>query len=227
MSALKIAAIVAAAGSGTRFAEGGKTFYPLRGKPVLLWTLESLEAADEIAEIIPVVKRDQADRALRMIEEGGLKKAGRIAIGGLERQDSVWNALRLLSPDTDIVLVHDGARPFATPGFIKGLIASLEGFDGVAPGLKPRDTIKEVSEEGLVMSTLNREKLVAVQTPQVFRFGVLFDAYRKAMASGIYSTDDSALVEAAGGRVKVVPGLERNIKITTPEDIILAEGFLA
>lgn len=223
-----VVAIVAAAGSGTRFApKGGKTFFRFRGRPVLLHTLCCLDAVPEITEIIPAVKPEDRERVLEMAERAGIGKVRRVAPGGHERQDSVYNALNLVTPQARAVLVHDGARPFAAAGFISGLISALDGYDGVVPGLMPRDTIKEISEDGcLVVNTVRRERLVAVQTPQVFRYEVLFNAYAKAMASGLYSTDDSALVEAAGGRVRVVPGLESNIKITTVHDIQAAEGFL-
>jgi 2-C-methyl-D-erythritol 4-phosphate cytidylyltransferase len=154
-----------------------------------------------------------------------LKKIIAVIAGGKLRQDSVWNGLQALPPDTDIVLVHDGARPFAEPALISSLIRSLKNLDGVVPALAPKDTIKEVDKDGIICQTLDRGSLMAVQTPQVFHYEVICKAYEMAMRAGYYATDDAALVEAAGGRVKCVPGSPRNIKITTREDIITAEGF--
>lgn len=165
-------------------------------------------------------------QALRLFKAAGISKIIAVAKGGPERQDSVYNALKLLPPGAKTVLVHDGARPFVTPAFIRRLIKALGGFDGVVPALPPKDTIKEVSEKGTVVATLRRDALVSVQTPQVFSRDVLLNAYEKAMASGFYSTDDAALVEALGGKIKVVRGLAENIKITTPEDIAFAEALL-
>jgi len=220
----KIIALVPSAGSGKRFG-GGKTFFSFRGKAVLLWALEALEGVPEINGIIPIIKKAEVPAAQKLIDKSRLKKIIAVAAGGKERQDSVWNGLQMLPPDTDIVLVHDGARPFAEPAFISGLIRSLKNFDGVVPGLMPKDTVKEIDEEGIVCRTLNRASLVAVQTPQVFPYEVICRAYEMAMRAGYYATDDAALVEAAGGKIKTIPGDPRNIKITAKEDIITAEGF--
>lgn len=215
------------AGSGKRFG-AKKTFFSFNGKPVILWTLEALHAVREITEIIPVVKKIDIPETERLVKKAGLSKVRAVIAGGVYRQDSVWNGLKLLPPETEVVLVHDGARPFAEPQFISKLINALlkdPGCDGVVPGLMPRDTIKEISPEGSVRRTLNRAELVAVQTPQVFRYKALKEAYESAMGAGVYATDDSALVEAMGGRIKILPGWPKNIKITTREDIIHAEGF--
>ncbi len=222
-------AIVPAAGLGKRFldpATGGvrKTFFELGGKPVIIRTLEVLDRVAEIKEVIPAVREEDFGPLEALLAEGGIRKVSRLAKGGKERQDSVWSALGLVPEGTKAVAVHDAVRPFATSQFISGLIAALfePDWDGVVPGLMPKDTIKQRGEDGTVKGTLAREGLVAVQTPQIFLYEVLLRAYREAMARGYYGTDDSALVEAAGGRVRVVPGLSGNIKITTPEDGIIA-----
>ncbi|MDA8173250.1 MAG: 2-C-methyl-D-erythritol 4-phosphate cytidylyltransferase [Nitrospiraceae bacterium] len=225
-----IIALVPAAGSGTRLMAGvDKAFFELEGKPLLFWTLRALERVPEIDEIIPAVKAERIAQTLDMARLGGLKKIRRIARGGKERQDSVSNALALVPAQAGIVLIHDAARPFAAAAFISRLIAALEPpFDGVIPGIMPRDTIKEVasSDNGqFVLSTPDRSRLVAVQTPQVFRCQAIKAAYELASKEGFYSTDDSALIEAAGGKVRVVPGEPGNIKLTTPEDIVTAKEF--
>ncbi len=234
-----VVAIVPAAGIGRRF--GGsvkKTFYELDGKPVLIRTLQALERVPRITEIIPALREEDHGLLRDLLDGCGMKKVKRLAVGGKERQDSVWNALQLVPRGTKTVAVHDGVRPFAPPEFISGLIAALHEkngagpsstakWDAVVPGLMPRDTIKEVAADGSVRGTLRRETLVAVQTPQVFLYETLFAAYKEAMARGFYATDDSALVEAAGGRVRIAPGLPDNIKITTPGDIAVSEAIIS
>ena len=228
----EVVAVVPAAGLGRRFGSK-KTFYELDGKPVLIRTLDALERVAEISEVIPALREEDHEFLEKLIEGHGIKKVKKLAKGGKERQDSVWNALRLAPKGTKAVAVHDGVRPFATPAFISGLIAALfensgpSRCDGVVPGLMPRDTIKEITEDGAVSATLKREALVAVQTPQVFMYVPLFAAYEDAMARGFYTTDDAAIVEAAGGKVRIMPGLPRNIKITTPEDIPVSETILS
>lgn len=222
-----IIALVPAAGSGNRLKAGiDKAFYEIEGKPLLLWTLRALEAAPEIDEIIPSVKEDRLEQTLQMARSCGLTKVKRIARGGRERQDSVNNALALVPGEDGIILIHDAARPFAAASLIKKLIEALVApFDGVIPGIMPRDTIKEVSSSpdgAFVVSTPDRNRLVAVQTPQAFKTLAIKQAYEKAYHEGFYSTDDSALIEAAGGKVRVVPGEPCNIKLTTPEDVITA-----
>ena len=178
----------------------------------------------EIKEVIPAVREEDFGPLEMLLAEGGIKKVRRLAKGGRERQDSVWSALGLVPPGTSAVAIHDAVRPFANAQFISGLISALfePGWDGVVPGLMPKDTIKQRGEGGCVKGTLSRDGLIAVQTPQIFLYDVLLRAYQEAMAGGNYGTDDSALVEAAGGRVRVVPGLSENIKITTPEDGMIA-----
>ena len=232
-----VVAIVPAAGLGVRFGGSGrgkKTFHELDGKPVIARTLLALERTALVTEVIPALRPEDHGMLRDLMAEYGIKKVKKIAEGGKERQDSVWNALKLVSPGTEAVAVHDGVRPMATPEFISAVISALyedDGWDGVVPGLMPRDTIKEVGatltgKTLAVKTTLERRSLVAVQTPQVFRYKSLFAAYETAMARGYYATDDAALVEAAGGKVKIAPGLPENIKITTPVDILLSEALL-
>ncbi len=231
---MEVVAIVPAAGLGKRFSSGmeqdakkgkkKKTFFELGGRPVIIRTLEVLDRVAGIKEVIPAVREEDFGPLEALLEEGGIRKVRRLALGGKERQDSVWSALGLVPPGTSAVAIHDAVRPFATEQFISGLIAALfePGWDGVVPGLMPKDTIKQRGEGEAIKGTLDRSGLVAVQTPQIFLYEVLLRAYGEAMARGHYWTDDSALVEAAGGRVRVVPGLPENIKITTPEDGLIA-----
>ncbi len=224
---VKVIAVVPAAGSGSRFGPGlSKTFSPLLGRPVLAWTLAALDSSDDIAEVIPVTKEEDMDACMKLVEEHGIRKVRRIAPGGEERQDSVLNGLRHISEDDAVVLIHDGARPLLEAALIRNVLRGLEGYDGSLCAIPPKDTIKEVGEGGTVVSTPPRGRLVSVQTPQAFALKTLMEAYRKAGAEGFRSTDDAALVERAGGRVNVVEGSYMNIKITTPEDMEIAEMFL-
>lgn len=227
MMGKRVAAIVPAAGSGKRFGHGGnKPFQMLRGKPLIIWALEALQSVDGIKELIPVFKKDEMEQGLDLIEVYRITKVSRIASGGKERQDSVYAGLELVDGDkTDAVLIHDSVRPLIEKSIVEETIKQLNGFDGVIVGVPLKDTVKE-AEAGIVKKTLKRESLWAVQTPQVFRHASLIEAYKKAMAGKFYSTDDSAIVERYGGKVKVIMGSYTNIKITTPEDLDIAEMFL-
>lgn len=223
----KVVAIVPAAGLGRRFGPGtNKSFKTLMGKPLLLWALETLETIDEITEIIPVLKEEDMEKGVEIFEEFGLSKIKRIAPGGKERQDSVYNGLKQVDDNTGIVVIHDGVRPLVGKNLIQESIRQLRDCDGIIPGVPPKDTIKEI-KDSIVRRTLKRDSLWAVQTPQVFFYKILYAAYEKAMMDGFYTTDDAAIVERYGGRIKVIMGSYNNIKITTPEDLLIAEFLLS
>ncbi len=238
----RVVAIVPAAGLGKRFRPGkNKPFQTLCGKPIIIWPLEALESVAGIDEIIPVLKAEDMKPGQRIFEEYNLSKIKRIAAGGRERQDSVYNGLKLIEDENCAVLIHDGVRPLVERELIENAIDALitaslpalekggkGGFgrcDGVVLGVPLKDTIKE-ADGGIVKKTLKRESLWAIQTPQVFLYGRILAAYDRAMNDGFYSTDDSALIEHYGGKVKIVKGSYRNIKITTPEDMDMAEFLL-
>jgi len=221
----KIVAIVPAAGLGRRFDPiQRKTFVHLKGLPLLVHTLKGLEESDYIQEIIPVMRPENVEDGYRMAKDHGLKKIKRVVVGGDERQDSVYNGLSSIKEDC-VVLIHDGARPIILQDLFRRLISELDGFDGVVPGLPLRETVKEV-DNNIVVSTVNRERLWSIQTPQVFPVSILRRAYEVAIRDGHYATDDSALVERIGGRVKVIMGSPYNIKVTTPEDIEVVKYLL-
>lgn len=223
----KIAAIVPSAGIGKRFgSDKNKAFHMLMGKPVIVWSLELLESLKNIAEIVPVFNKNDVQEGIRLIKKYGISKVKKIAMGGKERQNSVCNALNLIDEDTDIVLIHDAARPLIEKSQIEKALKQIERADGVVIGMPPKNTIKELcyktrkgKKELFVKKTLNRNSLLAVQTPQIFRCDVLVKAYKKAMRKGFYSTDDAALVEKFGGSIKIMLSSYSNIKITTPEDM--------
>jgi len=221
-----VIAIVPAAGLGKRFGEGtNKPFANLGDKPLIIWAVEALQVLPEITEIIPAVKETDIGLCRRLFEDYSITKIRRIAAGGRERQDSVLNGISLIQDRTAIVLVHDGVRPLIEPSVIKKVLQQLNDCDGVVVGVPIKDTVKEVTE-GVVRRTPERNTLWAIQTPQAFHFQALYDAYKKAAADSFYATDDSALVERNGGKIKVIQGSYTNIKVTTPEDLLIAEVFL-
>jgi 2-C-methyl-D-erythritol 4-phosphate cytidylyltransferase len=223
----RIIAVVPSAGIGKRFGEKArKTFVTLGGKPLLLWALETLSAAPEVREIIPVIKEEDMEYALDLFEQYCIPKIKRIAPGGQERQDSVYHGINLIEDKNCIVMVHDGVRPLIEPAVITAAARQLKNCDGVVAAVPVKDTIKEAAE-GEVIQTLARDRLWAVQTPQIFHCETIRNAYSRAMKESFYSTDDSALVEKYGGRIKVVMGSYTNIKVTTPEDLQVAELFLS
>ena len=157
----------------------------------------------------------------------GMSKVSAVVAGGEERQDSVWNALRMLEdqPDDRLIAIHDGVRPFITELELGTLIEKAEHFGAAIVGVRPKDTMKTV-RDGFVRETLDRRTLLAVQTPQVFKKEIIIKAYRKAFDDRFYGTDDAMLVERLGRPVSVVEGSYRNIKITSPEDLLIAASFL-
>lgn len=221
---MKIVSIIPGAGSGKRYGDVAKAFLEIGGRPVISWVFDVLEGMDEISEIIPVLREVDMEKGLRLVEERGYRKIKRIAPGGGERQDSVFHALNLIS-DADAVIVHDAVRPAANPELFRKVIENLKGVDGVITGLPLTDTIKEV-ESSMVLRTLNRERYWSIQTPQIFRFRSIKEAYKKAMRESKYFTDDSSVVEYYGGKIKVVTGSYENIKITYPSDLRIIETFL-
>ncbi len=227
----KVIAVVPAAGLGKRFGqEKNKTFYSFLGKPIIVWSLQLLQSVPEISEIIPVVKEEDLMISADLIEEFEIKKVKQIVPGGKERQDSVYNGLQSVHEKNAVVVIHDGGRPFADSAMVSNAIKSVKGWDGVVTGVPVKDTIKEADcreESGTaVLRTLNRDVLYAIQTPQVFPLQVILDAHEKARYERFYGTDDASLVEKYGGKIRIVEGSYRNIKITTPEDIYIAEALL-
>jgi len=223
---MKLIAIVPAAGLGKRFDPTvKKTMFMVKGLPILIHTLMRLNKSKLVSEIIPVINEEDMEEWIGIIEASNISKVKKIVPGGKERQDSVFNALRLLKEE-DLVLIHDGVRPIFPVGLIDRLVNDNEGFDGIVPGLPVRETIKTVGPDGVVVATANRDKFWTVQTPQVFPLKVLKKAYESAFAEGFYATDDAALVERLGGKVKIIEGSPLNIKVTAREDIDIVEYLL-
>jgi 2-C-methyl-D-erythritol 4-phosphate cytidylyltransferase len=222
------AAIVAGAGRGERIGtRESKQFLDLDGVPVLARSLLNLQAVPEVEEVVIVVNGDDLGRASKeIVETYNLTKVINVIEGGEWRQESVFRALRVLS-DTETILIHDGARPLATPELFSRTIRALMESDceGMIAAVPVVDTIKEV-EGGWVVRTPERRRLWAVQTPQCFRSFALIDAHEKANQEGVWATDDAALLERYRYRIRVVEGDLTNLKITFPRDIVLAEALL-
>jgi 2-C-methyl-D-erythritol 4-phosphate cytidylyltransferase len=221
-------AIIAAAGAGTRMAsDRPKQFLLLAGTPVIFHTLKVFEQCDSIDEVIVVLPAEESAGFLSLAGKFGVRKLARVVPGGATRSDSVKRGLMAIrSATAEIVVVHDGVRPFVTVEEIDATIAAAKS-DGAAILVAPvTDTIKQVDDE-VVVKTLDRGTLRRALTPQCFRYELLREAYQKADVNDPSLTDESALVEELGKRVSIVEGSARNIKITTAEDLAIAEAILA
>ena len=211
---MKIAAVIVAAGCGKRF--GSKKQFEFIGKrKVIDLTLSKFLKIADIKNIVLVLPKEDIENVVRPFKVASSVK---IVPGGKTRQHSVFNGLTALSPDTDIVLIHDGVRPFVSEKIIKDSIVSAKKYDACVVATPSKDTVK-ITKNGFVVSTPDRENIFLAQTPQVFRYSLIMAAYKKAFREKYFSTDDSALVEKLGKRVKIVSGDYKNIKITTREDL--------
>jgi len=225
---MKVEALIISAGKGHRFIEGKKKqFHLLAEKPILAHTIDKFETCPLIHSILLVVGQEDMDYCLKeIIEKYQYKKVSQIVPGGKRRQDSVRNGIEVLSKDAEIVVIHDGVRPFVTKEMIEDSIRSAIRFGAVVLAMPVKETIKMVQPDGTVLKTLDRESLWQIQTPQTFQVNVIKEAYHKATEDGFAGTDDASLVERLGIKVHILPGSYTNIKITTPEDLILANLFL-
>jgi 2-C-methyl-D-erythritol 4-phosphate cytidylyltransferase len=213
--------IVVAGGSGRRFGRM-KQFSALGGRPVLEWAVAACRLRSDGVVLVVPAPMDDGPNASDPVAHG----ADVVVVGGATRADSVRCGLAAVPGEAEVIVVHDAARPLASPALFDAVIRAVAdgGADGAVPGVPPSDTIKVVDESGQVTSTLDRTTLVAVQTPQAFRAAVLRGAHEQAPAG---ATDDAMLVEALGGTVRVVPGEPGNLKITEPDDLQAAERLLA
>ena len=224
---MSVCAVVPAGGTGTRM--GGtvpKQFLELNGKPILYYTLKTLQDCGIISELILVVPEKEYDNACTDWL-GKPEIVTKVVVGGEKRQDSVYNGFCELSPQTEIVLVHDGVRPFLSHQMIQESVDAAREYGAAITAIPVNDTIKKVDDSGLVSQTVDREGLWRVQTPQVFRYELLQEAFKKANSEKFYGTDEGTLIEHLGKPVKVVEGSEQNIKITRPEDLRLSEIFIS
>ncbi len=220
----KITAVIVAAGAGTRM--GGiinKVFLPLCGRAVIDYTIEAIAGCEEISNIILVTRECDILESMEHIKCN--KKRIRIVKGGKSRQESVYRGL-LEAEDADYVLIHDGARALITPDIIKKSIEDLLKYGASAVGVPCKDTLKTVDENGFVISTVDRDKTFLIQTPQNFKYEEILDCHKKAINDGFETTDDCALYEKYMGKIKITQGRYDNLKLTTPDDMAIAEKIL-
>jgi len=237
---MKVIVIIPAAGLGTRMAPvtskgkgPSKQFTELGGTPILIHTIRKFAASSQVNEIVVALRKDEMSgfqERLRSDNTGGVSAKTRLVEGGEHRQHSVANALATISASTDdVVLVHDAVRPFVTAEIVDEVIQGAQKFGAAIAGVPAVDTIKKVertADGALITATIPREHVVMAQTPQGFRYDVLKKAFDEAAADGFLGTDEASLVERSGHEVAVVMGSPRNIKITTPGDMELAEFYL-
>jgi 2-C-methyl-D-erythritol 4-phosphate cytidylyltransferase len=225
---MKTAAVIVSAGKGHRLpGERKKQFLSLAGKPILCHTLDPFEACPSIDFIHLVVGQEDMTYTLQEIVEAyGYRKVSQIVPGGKLRQESVKNGIDSLSGEVDIVAIHDGVRPFVTQRMIEESIQGARQFKAVVLAIPVKETIKMAGEDRTVLKTLDRESLWQIQTPQTFQLDLIRQALHKATQDGFIGTDDASLVERIGGKVHILPGSYTNIKITTPEDLILGHLIL-
>ena len=216
-------AVIVAAGSASRMGGIDKVMAPLRGEPVILRTVRAFQETDAIREIVIVTREDLIMPVSDLC--AGLDKVKAVVVGGGSRQESVWLGLNALSKGMELAAIQDGARPLVTPALIDRTVRAAHSYGAAAPAIPVKDTIK-VEKSGLIESTPDRSTLRAVQTPQVFDFDLLRGALQKARDDGAEVTDDCSAVERLGMKIRLVEGEERNLKVTTPLDLKIAELLL-
>lgn len=220
--------VIVAAGTGSRMNMGiNKQFIKLEGKEIIAYTIEKFYNNSNIEDIVVVVKEDESEFFKKEILDKYNFKNVKIAYGGKERQDSVYNGLKLLDEKCDVVLIHDGARPFVSDKIIDKSIEEAKEHKAIVVGVPVKDTIKVIDNDKNIVDTPNRSVLWAVQTPQTFDYNILIDAYKDAFKNKFYGTDDSMLVERIGYKVKMLEGSYNNIKITTQEDLNIGSQILS
>jgi 2-C-methyl-D-erythritol 4-phosphate cytidylyltransferase len=212
--------VIVAAGSGSRMKRDiNKQFIKLDGKEIIAYTIEKFYKSEDIDDIVIVIKENEEKYFIEnIINKYGFDNI-KLAYGGKERQDSVYNGIKKLNRNCEIVLIHDGARPFVNEDIIKNSIKEAKENNAVVVGVPVKDTIKVVDSDGNIVDTPNRSLLWSVQTPQSFKYEIITKAYEYAYSNDYYGTDDAMLVEHIGYNVKMIEGSYDNIKITTEEDL--------
>lgn len=224
---MKTSVIILAAGKGKRMgANKNKQFIEIMNKPILYYTIKAFENNDSIDEIVLVASKEEISYCkAQIVEKYSFKKVRKIIEGGKERQNSVLNGLKSMD-DTDIVLIHDGARPFVSDDIINNCVKYANIYGATACGVLPKDTIKVRDDSNFSLSTPKRENLFAVQTPQGFKYDLILQCHKNVENDNKIVTDDTMVVESYGNKVYLYDGSYNNIKITTPEDLIMAEKLI-
>ncbi|KPK27400.1 MAG: hypothetical protein AMJ61_05850 [Desulfobacterales bacterium SG8_35_2] len=228
MNPSKVAAIIPAAGSGIRMGlSSPKQFYELAGDPILVHTLRVFQQIEAIGHIVVVVPAENCPWVEDLVQSNHLTKVYRVIAGGNERQDSVLFGLKVLPDDVELVLVHDGVRPFVPVAVVEKCLQEAEKSGAAMAAIQVKDTLKTVSRQKMIEKTIDRADVWQAQTPQVAKKSLLLEAYALAAEKEDFiATDEAGLLELLGCPVKVVEGSEKNIKITRPEDLILAKAIL-
>jgi 2-C-methyl-D-erythritol 4-phosphate cytidylyltransferase len=203
-----------------------KQFLPLNGHPLIAFTIARFQQCNAVNEIVLVTQPDRRAEFKELVERYAFSKASRFADGGAERQDSVWNGIQAAAEGTEVVLIHDGARPCITPEAIEKTASTARKFGAAVVATKVTDTIKEAREDKTVIRTVDRSRLWAVQTPQAFRIAWIKEGYAEVRRQGKIVTDDTAAVELIGKPVHLVENTIPNLKLTTPADVALVEWLL-
>ncbi len=205
-----------------------KQFLALGAQPLLVHSLRVLDASSAVCEIIVAAPEAEREFCLtEIVARHGFSKVTNVVAGGAQRQDSVRHALAVAEDKTELVLVHDAARPFLSADMVERVVQRAAEVGAAVVAIPMRDTVKQVGEDGFIRETIDRGSLWLAQTPQAFKIELLREAHRKAQLEGTHATDDAQLVEWFGHRVGVVEGSEENIKITRPEDFVIGEAILA
>lgn len=216
-------AVLVAAGSASRMGGIDKVMAPLGGTPMIVRTARAFQDCEAIKEIVIVTRQDLILPITGLCQ--GMDKVKAVVVGGGSRQESVWLGLNALSKEVELAAVHDGARPLVSGALIDRVVRAAHSYGAAAPAIPVKDTIK-VEQGGMIASTPDRSTLRAVQTPQVFDFDLLRGALQKAEKDGAAVTDDCSAVERLGMNIRLVEGEERNLKVTTPLDLKIAEMLL-
>jgi 2-C-methyl-D-erythritol 4-phosphate cytidylyltransferase len=221
-----VIAIIPAAGGGLRMGkELPKPFLEVAGAPLIIHTLERFERCPQVDCMVVLVDKDYLGLCRRIISHQPFEKIKEVIPGGERRMDSVKIGLSVIPETTELVVIHDGVRPLVSPSLISRVIEKAREVGAAIAAVPPVDTMKEAAE-GYILNTIDRSRLMRAQTPQAFHYRIIMKAYQEAERKEVSATDDASLVEALGGKVAIVPGSHLNIKVTTPEDLMIAELLL-
>jgi 2-C-methyl-D-erythritol 4-phosphate cytidylyltransferase len=223
-----VSVVIVAGGKGKRMGQGvNKQYLKLGEMEVLAVAIEAFNRVDSVDEIIVVTSEQEIEFCSEnIIKKYNFEKVKRVVAGGEERQESVYNGLMSCNEESEVVLIHDGARPFVTEKMILDSIEGARRFEACTVAVPVKDTIKRVDESSTILSTLKRSELFSIQTPQAFKFGLILEGHREAIKNNVLVTDDTALIEAMGKNVKIVMGSYFNIKLTTQEDLVFAGAIV-
>ncbi len=223
---MKVAAIIPAAGAGTRMRSASpKQFLKLEGVPIIVHTIRKFLQCEAIQRIVVPLRKADVGYFEELLRQEGFPPLVQLVVGGISRQESVFNGFGQLEEDTSIVVVHDAVRPFVDVGLIRDIIQAASNSGAAILALPCVDTVKQI-ERNTITATLSRDKIVLAQTPQAFRYALLKEGFEKARSDHFLATDEACLIERLGYDVMVIRGSERNIKITKPADLPLAELFI-